>query len=106
LYRLARIRKWDADMKLFCRDQLHWGVQDGKLVLKAPTDEKLAEMVSRITARLEAEIRLEVYEQICAVDFVHDKKAIVKSGIENVALQVQDICAQIALGGKSERSNS
>ena len=106
MYCLAISRKWDVAMKLFCKDQLHWGIQNGKLILKAPTDEKLAEMISRMTARLEAEIRLEIYEQICSVDFVHDKKAIVKSGIENVALQVQDICAQIALGGKNERSNS
>ena len=64
------------------------------------TDKFLAEQLTKMTARLEAEIRLEIYQQICAVDFLRDKKAIVKSGIENVALQVQDICAQIALGGK------
>ena len=85
-------------MKLFCKEELHWGIKNGKLVLKAPTDEKLAEMVSRMSARLEAEIRLDIYDQICALDLIQNKKAIVKNGIENVALQVQDMCAQIALG--------
>jgi len=51
-----------------------------------------------MTARLEAEIRLEIYDKICEIDFTQNKKQIVKSGIENVALQVQDICARIALG--------
>jgi len=49
-------------------------------------------------ARLEAEVRLDIYDQICALDFTTNKKQIVKSGIENVALQVQDMCAQIVLG--------
>ena len=53
-----------------------------------------------MTARLEAEIRLDIYEQICALDFVSNRKLVVKAGIENVALQVQDICAQIVLGEK------
>ena len=87
-------------MKLFCKSKQHWEINDGKLILGAKTDKFLAEQLTKMTARLEAEIRLEIYQQICAVDFLRDKKAIVKSGIENVALQVQDICAQIALGGK------
>jgi len=87
-------------MKIFCKDELHWGIKDGKLILKAPTDEKLSEMVSRLMARLETEIRLEIYDKICALDLVKDKKKIVKYGIENVAMQVQDICATIALGEK------
>jgi hypothetical protein len=87
-------------MKLFCKSKQHWEINDGKLILGAETDKFLAEQLTKMTARLEAEIRLEIYQQICAVDFLRDKKAIVKSGIENVALQVQDICAQIALGGK------
>ena len=87
-------------MKLFCKSKQHWEINDGKLILGAETDEFLAKQLSRMTARLEAEIRLDIYEQICAIDFSKDRKLIVKSGIENVALQVQDICAQIALGGK------
>ena len=85
-------------MKILCRNKQHWEINKGKLILGAETDEFLAEQLSRMTARLEAEIRLDIYEQICAIDFSKDRKLIVKSGIENVALQVQDICAQIVIG--------
>jgi hypothetical protein len=87
-------------MKIFCKTKQHWEINNGKLILGAKTDEFLAEQLAKMTARLEAEIRLDIYEQICAIDFTHNRKLIVKSGIENVALQVQDICAQIALGEK------
>ena len=85
-------------MKILCKNKQHWEINNGKLILGADTDEYLAEQFMRMTARLEAEIRLDIYEKICAIDFTSDRKLIVKSGIENVALQVQDICAQIALG--------
>ena len=85
-------------MKLFCKNKQHWEITNGKLILGAKSDEFLTEQLARMTARLEAEIRLEIYEAICAIDFTTNRKAIVKSGIENVALQVQDMCAQIALG--------
>jgi len=41
---------------------------------------------------------VEIYDQICALDLVKDRKRLVKLGIENVALIVQDACAQIAIG--------
>jgi len=85
-------------MKIICTTKQHWEIQDGKLILGAKNDEFLAEQLTKMTVRIEAEIRLEIYEKICAIDFVNDRKSIVKSGIENVALQVQDICARIALG--------
>jgi hypothetical protein len=85
-------------MKIFCRNKQHWEINNGKLILGADTDEFLADQLARMTARLEAEIRLDIYDQICAIDFTTNRKVIVKSGIENVALQVQDMCAQIALG--------
>ena len=85
-------------MKLICKHKQHWEINNGKLILGADTDEFLAEQLTLMTARLEAEIRLDIYEQICAIDFTNNRKLIVKSGIENVALQVQDICAQIAIG--------
>lgn len=85
-------------MKIFCRNKQHWEINNGKLILGADTDEFLADQLARMTARLEAEIRLDIYDAICAIDFTTNRKAIVKSGIENVALQVQDMCAQIALG--------
>lgn len=87
-------------MKLFCKAKQHWEINNGKLILGAKTDEFLAEQLAKMTARLDAEIRLDIYEQICALNFTHDRKLIVKSGIENVALQVQDMCARIALGEK------
>jgi hypothetical protein len=85
-------------MKIICTTKQHWEIQDGKLILGAKDDEFLAQQLTKMTVRIEAEIRLDIYEKICAIDFVNDRKTIVKSGIENVALQVQDICARIALG--------
>jgi len=85
-------------MKLICKHKQHWEINKGKLILGADTDEYLAEQLMLMTARLEAEIRLDIYEKICAIDFTNNRKMIVKSGIENVALQVQDMCAQIAIG--------
>jgi len=87
-------------MRIFCKAKQHWEIKDGKLILGAESDAFLAEQLARMTARLEAEIRLDIYEQICALDFVSNRKLVVKAGIENVALQVQDICAQIVLGEK------
>jgi len=74
------------------------GNQGWQVNLGAKDDEFLAQQLTKMTVRIEAEIRLDIYEKICAIDFVNDRKSIVKSGIENVALQVQDICARIALG--------
>ena len=85
-------------MKLFCKAKQHWEITDGKLILGAESDEYLAVQLAKMTARLEAEIRLEIYDQICALDLVKDRKRLVKLGIENVALIVQDACAQIAIG--------
>jgi len=85
-------------MKLICKHKQHWEINSGKLILGADTDEYLANQLALMTARLEAEIRLDIYEQICALDLVKDRKKIVKLGIENVAMLVQDACAQIALG--------
>jgi hypothetical protein len=85
-------------MKLFCNKN-HWEIKNGKLILGSANDEKLAEQLVKMMARLEAEVRLDIYDQICAIDFTNDRKQIVKNGIENVALQVQDICAQIVMGG-------
>ena len=85
-------------MKLFCKAKQHWEITDGKLILGAESDEFLAIQLAKMTARLEAEIRLEIYDQICALDLVKDRKRLVKLGIENVALLVQDACAQIVIG--------
>ena len=49
---------------------------------------------------LEVQIRGRIYDEICAVDLTANRKQIVKNGLENSLLTVQDICAQIALGNK------
>lgn len=85
-------------MKVFCKAKQHWEIVDGKLVLGAESNEILATLLMKMTARLEAEIRTSIYDEIIALDFEKDRKKIVKYGIENAALQVQDICATIALG--------
>ena len=83
-------------MKFVCKEN-HWSVKNGQLILDTPEGQELAKQVVKA---LEAQIRLDIYEQICALPLVTDRKRIVKLGIENVALMVQDACAQIALGDK------
>jgi hypothetical protein len=85
-------------VKLFCKAKQHWEITSGKLILGAESDEFLATQLAKMTARLEAEIRLDIYDQICSLDLVRDRKKLIKMGIENVALLVQDACAQIAIG--------
>jgi hypothetical protein len=46
---------------------------------------------------LEAEIRNRIYEEICAIDLTSDRKRVMKNGIENALLTVQDLCAKVAL---------
>jgi len=83
-------------MKIICKKN-HWRVKDGQLILDTPTGDALAKQV--ITT-LEAQIRLDIYEKICALPLTTDRKKLVKLGLDNVALMVQDACAQIALGEK------
>lgn len=85
-------------MRLFCRGN-HWSVVKKQLILDTPTKKDKATSL-RLLANIEARVRLEIYDEICAINLTVNKKTIVKNGIENVALQVQDICAQIALGDR------
>jgi uncharacterized protein YlzI (FlbEa/FlbD family) len=87
-------------MKLFCKEKLHWGVKNGKLYLIAPNKERRDELLMRVRAHIEAEVREQIYNEICDLDLVTNRKWLVKHGIENVAKKVQDVCAQIALGNK------
>ena len=87
-------------MKIICTTKQHWEIKDGKLILGAKDDEFLAQQLTKMTVRLEAEIRLDIYEKICSLSLTTNRKQLVKLGIENVALMVQDACAQIALGEK------
>jgi len=85
-------------MRIICTTKQHWEIKDGKLILGAKNDEFLAQQLTKMTVRLEAEIRLDIYEKICSLSLTTNRKQLVKLGIENVALMVQDACAQIALG--------
>jgi len=81
-------------VKVICKDQ-HWSVKDNQLVLDTPEGQEILKKVINV---IRAQTRLEIYEQICALPVTQDRKKLVKLGIENVALQVQDLCAEIALG--------
>ena len=80
--------------KIFCNGQ-HWKIKDKQLVLDTPEGQ---EAVQRVMAVLEAKIRLEIYEQICDMKLLDDRKAIVKAGVDNVALTVQALIADKVLG--------
>ena len=79
--------------KILCKGQ-HWEIKDGQLILDTPEGQEIAKQV--ITT-LEAQIRLKIYDEICAIPLVQDRKKLVKLGIENVALMVQDACAQVVI---------
>ena len=79
--------------KVFCKGQ-HLEVKDGQLLLDTPEGQEVAKQV--ITT-LEAQIRLRIYDEICAIPLIQDRKKLVKLGIENVALMVQDACAQVVI---------
>lgn len=87
-------------MKLFCKDN-HWIVKEGNLLLSTPTD-KHEEIVMRLVAGIEARLRLEIYDDICNIKLLDNRKAITKAGIENVALTVQAMCADIVLQGRKQ----
>ena len=81
-------------MKVICKEN-HWKINGTKLVLDTPEGQ---EAVEKMVKAIQARVRLEIYEEICALDFTTRRKQIVKNGLENSLLQVQDLCAQIALG--------
>ena len=85
-------------MKILCKNNQHWTVNKGQLILQSSDSAKLTEDMMKMRARIEAEVRLDIYDKICAIDLINNRTMIVKNGIENVALQVQDLCAQIAIG--------
>ena len=83
-------------MKLGCKEN-HWKIKDGQLVLDTPQGQDTIKSMIKV---LEVQIRGRIYDEICAVDLTANRKQIVKNGLENSLLTVQDICAQIALGNK------
>ena len=81
-------------MKVICKEN-HWKINGTKLVLDTPEGQ---EAVEKMVKAIQARVRLEIYEEICALDLTTRRKQIVRNGLENSLLQVQDLCAQIALG--------
>ena len=79
--------------KIFCNNQ-HWKIKDKQLILDTPEGQ---DAVQRVMAVLEAKIRLEIYEQICDMKLLDDRKAIIKAGVDNVALTVQALIADKVL---------
>jgi hypothetical protein len=86
-------------MKLFCKEDNHWAIVDGRLILKTAEGRDM-DTPKRMIKVLEAQIRLQIYDEICALQLTDNRKALMKSGIENIALTVQSICADVALGEK------
>jgi hypothetical protein len=81
-------------MKIICKDN-HWKIKDGQLILDTPEGQDAVKAMVRI---LESQMRQRIYDEICAIDLTTDRKQIMKMGIENALLTVQDLCAKIALG--------
>ena len=80
--------------KFMCKEN-HWKIDGTKLVLDTPEGQ---EAVEQMVKAIQARVRLAIYEEICALDLTTRRKQIVKNGLENSLLQVQDLCAKIALG--------
>jgi hypothetical protein len=87
-------------MKLFCKGN-HWKLVKGELILDTPTG-KDTETALRLSAVIEARVRLQIYNEICDLKLLENRRAITKAGIENVALSVQAFCADVALKGRKE----
>jgi hypothetical protein len=81
-------------MKLICNQQ-HWRIKDKQLLLDTPEGQDAVKAMVKI---LEGQIRQRIYDEICAIDLTTDRKRVMKNGIENALLTVQDLCAKVALG--------
>jgi len=81
-------------MKLICNKQ-HWRIKDKQLLLDTPEGQDAVKAMVKI---LESQIRQRIYDEICALDLTTDRKRVIKNGIENALLTVQDVCAKVALG--------
>lgn len=85
-------------MKLGCKEN-HWKIKDGQLVLDTPEGQDAIKSVIKV---LEAQIRNQIYDEICALPLTDNRTQIMKNGLENSLLVVQDLCAKIALGKANE----
>lgn len=80
--------------KIFCKGN-HWEIKNGQLILDTPEGQQTVKNMVKV---LEVQIRDAIYEEICALDFTQNRKQIMKYGIENALLHVQDVCAKVAIG--------
>ena len=80
--------------------RFHWFLVDGKLMLETPTEEGQA-LARQVIDVLKAQIRNEIYDAICEVKLLENRKQIMKmaGSIDNALLAVQAMCADIALHG-------
>lgn len=81
-------------MKVLCKGN-HWSIKDNQLILDTPEGQQTVRNMVKI---LEAQIRDRIYDEICALDLTQNRKQIMKYGIENALLHVQDMCAKVAMG--------
>lgn len=92
-------------MKFFCRND-HYKIEGSQvfLVSKSKRQKRLARS---LVDTLETQIRQQIFLEICSVPLLEQRKLIVKHGIDNVALQVQDLLARVALkkNPEPERKN-
>lgn len=80
--------------KLICKGN-HWEIKDGQLVLDTPEGQ---EAVKKMIKVLSKEIRTEIYNDICSISLTDNRTQLMKHGLENSLLVVQDMCAKVALG--------
>ena len=80
--------------KLICK-QTHIVFKDGKIDIDSKINK---DSFREIIKELERMLRVQIHNEIAALKLTENRKQIVKNGIDNTALTVQDICAQVALG--------
>ena len=80
--------------KLICK-QTHIVFKDGKIDVDSKINK---DSFREIIKELERMLRVQIHNEIAALKLTENRKQIVKNGIDNTALTVQDICAQVALG--------
>lgn len=80
--------------KLICK-QTHIVFKDGKIDVD---NKENRETFGEVIRELERMLRVQIHNEIASLKLTDNRKQIVKNGIDNTALQVQDMCARVALG--------
>lgn len=86
-------------MKILCNNQ-HWEIKNGQLVLDTPDGQQAVKSMVQV---LEKEIRNRIYEEICAIDLTANRSQIMKNGLENSLLTVQDLIAKVVLNDRTNK---